>query len=139
MRFVDASVFAHAYLRPKRALTAEEIQIKEDARKIVGRLNQGESVCTSVVQLAEIANLLEDYLPREKALEIERAICFKDTIEIDLVNRMDCSQALSEAEERNIGLTDAIAFVLMERKGLTEIYSFDHDFDRVTGIKRIRK
>ena len=139
MKFIDASVFVHAYLKPKRALTPLEIQIKQDAKKIVSRLNEGERALTSVVHIAEIANILEDYLPQEEAFEIEKALCFRDTIEIEPLERLDCSQALAEAEERHIGLTDAMAHVLMKRKGVTEIYSFDSDFDRISEIKRIRK
>ncbi len=139
MRFIDASVFVHAYLKPKRALSADEIQIKEDAKKIVARVNQGERVLTSVVHLAEIANVLEDYLPREEALEIERALCFREEIEIESLASADCYQALSEAEEQGMGFTDSIASLVMKRKGLSEIYSFDHDFDHAEGIKRIRR
>lgn len=139
MIFVDASVFVHAYLKPRRALTAEEIQIKSDAKKIVSRLNEGEKVLTSIVHFSEIANLLEGNLPRKEALEIERALCFRDTIEIASVNRRDCVEGLSVAEESGIGLADAIAQVLMKRNGIDEIYSFDQDFDKVPSIKRLRK
>lgn len=97
MIFVDASVFVHAYLKPRRALTAEEIQIKSDAKKIVNRLNEGEKVLTSIVHFSEIANLLEGNLPRKEALEIERALCFRDTIEIASVEGRDCIEGLSVA------------------------------------------
>ncbi|MGI0091102.1 MAG: hypothetical protein ACREBS_05290 [Nitrososphaerales archaeon] len=73
------------------------------------------------------------------AAQIEKALCFRDTIEIEAVSRLDCSQALTEAEEQHIGFIDAIAYVLMKKKGLREIYSFYTDFDRVPEIKRIRK
>lgn len=139
MRFIDASVFVHAYLKPRRDLTSGEVQIKEDARRIVGRLNDGEAALTSSVHLGEIANIMEDYLPMKEALEIERALCIRDTIEIMAVNRPDCSEALAEAEKNQVGLTDALAVVLMRRKDITEIYSFDKDFDGILGIKRVRK
>lgn len=139
MRFIDASVFVHAYLKPRRDLTSGEVQIKEDARRIVGRLNDGEAALTSSVHLGEIANIMEDYLPMKEALEIERALCIRDTIEIMAVNRPDCFEALAEAEKNQVGLTDALAVVLMRRKDITEIYSFDKDFDGILGIKRVRK
>ena len=139
MRCIDASVFVHAYLKPKRVLSVDEIRLKQDAKKIVSRLNQGEQVLTSVVHLAEIANVLEDYLPLSEALEIERALFLRQEIEIESVDRTMCLEALFLAEERGLGFTDAIACVLMKRKCLTEIYSFDHDFDRVPGIRRIWK
>ena len=139
MRFIDTSVFVHAYLKPKRALSVEEIRLKQDAKLIVSRLNQGEQVLTSVLHLSEIANVMEDYLPRVEALEIEKALFLRQEIEIESLDRVVCSEALFLAEKQGLGFTDAVACVLMKRKGLTEIYSFDHDFDRVDGIKRIRK
>ena len=71
MRFVDASVFVHAFLKPKRKLKDHEVKIKESAKKIVKRINNGEEVGITVVQIAEIANLLESYLPLKEALKVE--------------------------------------------------------------------
>jgi predicted nucleic acid-binding protein len=139
MRYVDASVFLHAFLKPKRILTSQEIQIKEDAKKIVRRINLGERVLISVIHVGEIANVLEDYLPLQEALEIERAVCFRDSVEIETVDTLVLTQALGEAERWNIGLTDALAYVLMKTKMVNEIYSFDRDFDRLNDIKRITR
>jgi uncharacterized protein len=139
LRFVDASVFVHAYLKPKRNLTAGEIQIKEAARRIVSRLNDGEEALSSSVHIAEIASIMEDYLPLKEAQEIENALCLRDTIEVDAVSRSDCMEALAEAEQNQLGFTDALAVVLMKRRGVSEIYSFDRDFDHISEIMRIRK
>lgn len=49
MRFVDASVFVHAYLKPKRRLKPHEMKIIESAKKIVKRINDGEEVGITVV------------------------------------------------------------------------------------------
>ena len=67
-RYVDASVFVHAYIRPRRELKAHERGIKSHARAIVARINEGEDVVTSTVQVAEgirvkLAVLLEILLP----------------------------------------------------------------------------
>lgn len=139
MRFIDASVFVHAYLKPRRTLTPEEIQIKKDARNIVNRINEGEPCVTSVVHFSEIANLLEEYMPLTEAIEVERALSLRDTVRIERLERRDCLEALSEAEETKIGLSDSMAILLMKKLGISEVYSFDHDFDKVAGIKRLRK
>ena len=110
------------------------MQIKEEAKKIVSRLNAGEKAITSVVHVAEIANILEDYLPQKEAAEIEKALCMRDTIEIERVDRSDCTKAISEADKWQVGLSDAIAYVLMKEKGIREIYSFDG----ISEIRRIR-
>jgi len=137
MRFLDASVFVHAYLRPRRALSPSDQKVKEGAKRIVARVNSGEKVMTSAVHLAEVANILEDYMPAEEALAVERAILFKENISVAPVSRQECLAALEEAKDAGLGLTDALACVLMREKGLEEIYSFDRDFDGRGGLKRV--
>jgi len=137
VRFIDASVFVHAFLRPRRELQSHERAIKSKARGIVARINEGERVVTSVVHFAEIANLLEDWMPMTDALTIERGVCNRDTITIESVDRRDLVEALDIASESGIGTTDALAISLMSRAGLRELYSFDKDFDRIANVRRI--
>ena len=59
MRFVDASVFVHAFIKPKRELKPHEVKIREAAKVIVKKINEGEKVGLTVIQLAEIANIRE--------------------------------------------------------------------------------
>lgn len=138
LRFVDASVFVHAYLKPRRVLSVEEVAIKEDAKSIVTRVNTREPVTMTVIHLAEVANVLEENLPMEEAISITGAILSKENINVTEVTRQDCLVAQSEAVDAKVGLSDAIAFTVMRRSGVNEIYSFDRDFDRLQGIRRIR-
>jgi predicted nucleic acid-binding protein len=39
--------------------------------------------------------------------------------------------------ERQIGFSDAVAYITMKRNGVVEVYSFDKDFDRFREIRRI--
>jgi len=137
LRFVDASVFVHAFLKPKRELKPHEVEIKEAAKNIVRRINEGEKVGLTVVQLAEIANILERYMPLEKALQVEKFLLYAPNVEVFGVNRKTCIEALRIAEEKNVGLSDAIAYILMLQSDVEEIYSFDRDFDKLKGIKRL--
>ena len=136
MRLVDASVFVHAFLKPKRELSRHEVEIKERAKGIVRRINEGERVAITVVQLVEVANILETYMPLESALEIEEFLLTARNVRVLGVSKRDCERALSIAREKSVGLSDAIACVVMGREGIHEIYSFDRDFDRL-GVKRV--
>ncbi len=40
-------------------------------------------------------------------------------------------------EPLDVGLGDALAYTYTEERGLTEIYSFDKDFDRIGDVKRV--
>jgi len=136
LRFVDASAFVHAFLKPKRELKPHEIKIKESAKKIVKRINDGEEVGITVVQIAEIANLLESYLPLNEALKVEEFLLLAGNVRVFDVTKKDCLKALKISKERNVGLCDAIAYVIMMKNGINEIYSFDSDFDKLN-VKRV--
>lgn len=130
VRFVDASVFVHAYLRPRRELKAHERSIKARAREIVARINRGETVATSTVHFAEIANLLEAWMPLQEAQTIQRGLLQRDNVDIWSTAKGDLVEAMSVGQETDVGATDALAVILMRRNGLKGIYSFDGDFDR---------
>lgn len=138
VRFIDASVFVHAYLKPKRRLKPREVRIKEAAKRIVSKVSAGENVLTTVVHVGEISNILEDYLSLNEALNFERALCLRENVEIVEVARRDYIAALDEVESHRIGLTDALAYVAMKKNGLSELYSFDKDFDRIKDVKRFQ-
>ena len=136
MRFVDASVFVHAFLKPKRELKPHEMKIKESAKKIVKRINDGEEVGVTVVQVSEIANLLESYLPLNEALRVEKFLLLAGNVKVFDVTKRDCLKALKIVKEKDVGLCDAIAYVIMMKNGVNEIYSFDSDFDKLN-VRRV--
>jgi len=136
LRFVDASVFVHAFLKPKRELKTHEMKIKESAKKIVKRINDGEEVGVTVVQVSEIANLLESYLPLNEALRVEKFLLLAGNVKVFDVTKRDCLKALKIVKEKNVGLCDAIAYVIMMKNGVNEIYSFDSDFDKLN-VRRV--
>ncbi len=136
MKFVDASVFVHAFIKPRRELREHEIKIKEAAKNIVKRINEGEKVAISTVHVAEIANLLERYMHVDDALLIESFLLTARNMGVHDVVKRDCVSALEVAKDTKVGLSDAIAYVIMKKNGINEVYSFDHDFDRLN-VKRI--
>jgi len=136
-RYLDASVFVHAYLRPRRELKAHERAIKSHARAIVARVNEGEAVVTSTVQVAEIANILENWMSLEDAAAIQQGLCTLDSVRILATTRADLLEALALGSERGLGTSDALAVVFMKREGLREVYSFDKDYDGLPDISRV--
>jgi predicted nucleic acid-binding protein len=124
-------------MRPKRRLSESEARIKKSAKEIIGRLSGGEEVHMTVVHVVEVANILEENLPLGEALQIMGALLSKENILMTGVNREDCLAAQRAAKEGKVGLSDAIAFVAMRNSGLEEVYSFDRDFDRLDGIRRV--
>lgn len=135
--FVDASVFVYAYLKPRRKLQPNEASAKDAAKAIVKRINEGEEVAMCVVHFSEVCNILEDYLALGEALAIERGLLMRDNIIIHKVTVEDYLNALSVAEDHQVGANDALAYVVMKETGLSKVYSFDRDFDIFKDISRI--
>jgi predicted nucleic acid-binding protein len=135
--FVDANVFVYAFLKPKRKLQPHEQKIKDAAKKIVTRINEGEETVTSVVHFSEICNVLEDHLPIQEACTLEKAVLLLETIAIQDVSEEHYLKALAIAEDLQIGANDALAYVLMKEEGINRIYSFDKDFNEFKDIRTI--
>ncbi len=138
MRFVDASVFLHAYLRPVAKKLPQNIDaLKEDAKRIVKRIAEGEPVATSLVHISEIANILESRIPLEESLDILGGLLNLRNLEVLEPSRINYAASVEDARTLRIGVNDALACIVMKKEGITEIYSFDTDFDQVAGIERI--
>ena len=137
--FVDANVFVYAFLKTRRQLQPNELEIKQAAKNIVSRISKGEKVITSVVQFSEVCNVLEDHLPSKEAILLEKGLLYRENISICEVSEEDYIKAVSTAEDHKVGINDALAYVLMKVKAIQAIYSFDKDFDVFTDIHRIIK
>ena len=134
--YVDANMFIYAFLKTKRTLQPHEVKIKDGAKKIVSRINEGEKVVTSVVHFSEVCNILDDYLPIEEALLVEKGLLFRENILICEVSKDDYLKAISVTEDQSVGVNDALAYVLMKKMAIQTVYSFDKDFDTFADIRR---
>lgn len=139
MRFIDASVFLYAYLRPKRSIPANISEMKRNAKGILERVNNGEKVATSLVHVSEVANILESVVPLEQSNKIVRDIASTQSIVIYEPHVPDYLAAVDIALEKTVGLNDALAYLMMKNEGIDEIYSFDSHFHNFHDIKRITR
>jgi predicted nucleic acid-binding protein len=87
VRFLDSSVFLHAYLKPRRPLTAREETVKAAAQEILRRVEGGERVSTTVVHLSEIANVLESRVGLRGSLGFLARLLSLENVEILPVSR----------------------------------------------------
>ena len=134
MRFIDTNVFLYAILKPRRRLTEKELEIKEKARKIVSRVNNGERVLTTVVHISEIANILEDIIGVLNAAIFLRDIFAKKNILIVSVDPKDYLESIFLALEKDVSVNDALAYVIMKKAGIKEIYTFDKHFEKLNVV-----
>ena len=133
---MDANVLIYAYTKPKRELTEDEKKIKKKAKEIVGRVNKGERVFTTLIHLSEVVNILEKAAPIAAISKLLRGILSMDNVKVLDVSREDYLAAADVAPTQGIGVNDALAVIKMRGAGLSEIYSFDKHFDVIEGIAR---
>ena len=137
--YVDANVFVYAFLKTKRQLQPKELEIKQAAKNIVARISKGEKVITSVVHFSEVCNVLDDHLQSEEAILLEKGLLYRENISICEVTQEDYIKAAVISEDHDVGINDALAYVLMKEQAVQAIYSFDKDLDAFTDIQRVIK
>ncbi len=136
MKFLDSSVFLHAYLRPRRKLKPREEELKKRAKKIIERIDSSEEdVLTTVIHVSEIVNMIESWLGLKESLSILARFLSLRNISIVGVSESDYEEALTISIHYNISVNDAIAYLKMKENNINEIYTFDKHFKNLPGIK----
>ncbi|MFH0713220.1 MAG: type II toxin-antitoxin system VapC family toxin [Candidatus Micrarchaeota archaeon] len=139
MRFVDSNILIYALLKSQRELTSEVRAIKSSAQNILARVEKGEKVITSVVHLSEFVNVLERHISARQQRATLESILSNKNIEIVSVTRESYDLAIELARNSELGINDALAVVIMQQREVSEIYSFDKDYDLVSGVIRLTK
>lgn len=131
MRFVDSNVFIYAILKPKRKLTKQEEELKDKAKRIYQRIIEKEEVVISVVHLSEIANILEDAANLTYSINFIEEVYKTRNIHVEGVTEEEYLSASLEAKNNNVSINDMLAYLIMSRKGIKEIFSFDKHFNNL--------
>jgi len=137
LRFVDSNVFLHTFLTPRRTLTREEQRVKDEAKIIVKKIEEGEEVATSTVHISEVVNVIETGLSLQKSLSFLAWVITSENIKIYPVAVEDYESAMPLAKDNNISANDALAYLSMKNHELREIYTFDRHFDQLKDIIRL--
>jgi predicted nucleic acid-binding protein len=138
MRFLDANVFIYAYYKTKRELTEEQRIMKEKAKEIIRRINDGEEdVVTTVVHLSEVCNILKRAMKLHDLQTFLIGLYSMDNVKIVDVSKDMYLTAIGLMDEFKLDPNDCLAVLVMEREGINEIYTFDKGFDNVGWIKRL--
>jgi predicted nucleic acid-binding protein len=131
MRFIDANVFIYAVLKPKRGLNERVKELKTASKEIFKKVNEGEKVITTVVHLSEVANVLEDATNLSFAISFLKDILLKKNVIVERVSDKDYMECVLMAEEKRVSINDALAYLLMKRRRIEHIYTFDKHFQNL--------
>jgi uncharacterized protein len=138
LRFVDASVFLYAYLKPKKRIPVDIEVLKKNARNIVRRIENGEEeVTTTLIHISEIANILASRTNIVTTADIISGLLDLSNLDIVEPSKSMYETSLESSRSYNVGINDALAYIVMKREDISDVYSFDGDFDNFKDVKRI--
>lgn len=125
MRFIDANIILRYLLDEPGAKEAEKL------------FKSGEKLYLSDIIYAEIVWTLSSFYKWKKAKVI--AILEEFIINRNIVaDKKLLYTALSIYRKHNIDYVDAFLVALMRKNKQKELYSFDKDFDKIPGVKRLK-
>jgi len=129
--FVDTNIFL-------RYLTADDT-VKYEKCKELFRLavDQKISLLTSETVIAELIWTLRSFYRVQKDEVIAKISIIVNTPNLTIPNSSIIAEALVIYGRRNIDYIDAYNAVFMKHHNTSEVYSYDSDFDMITGLKRI--
>lgn len=140
MRFLDATIFVYAYYKPRRELTERERLMKDEAKRIVKGISEGEvEVLTTVVHMSEAVNILKHGMPLEHLVKVILGLFMLDYVKILGVDKDLYFAAAELGGDLKLDPNDALAVEVMRLGGIDEVYSFDEDFEKVEEITRLPK
>ena len=131
MRFIDTNLFLRYFTRDE----------EEKAQKVLALLKRveknEEKATTSPLVIFETIFTLESFykVPKKEIKELMLPIL--NLRGLKLPDKGIYQQALDAYVKKNISFTDAFNATFCLKKGIKEIYSYDEDFDKMEGIKRI--
>ncbi len=130
-RFLDTNILL-------RYFTRDDEEKAEKALALLRRVESGEErVETSVPVVFETVFTLQRYyrVPKTHIRELLRPIVRMRGLRLPYKNC--CLDALELFVESNVSFADAFSAAYMKSRGVTEVYSWDTDFDRFEGITRV--
>ena len=129
MQFVDTNVFI-------RFLTGDDPVKAQRCKELLERANRGEvALITSESVIAEIVFILSSKrLYNQSRSDIRARLYPIISIQgLKLAHRRMYLRALDIYEQNNLDFEDALTVAQMERQGLSQLYSYDEEFDKVEG------
>lgn len=129
MIYIDSSFFI-------ALMNEKDVKKHERANELFPQLDKEDKI-TSVFMLSETITYLNSRIDTKKVKDFYEIIL--DTVKIYYPNPLEVDESMGCVIKYNVSASfaDCYAAYIMNKLGITEIYSFDSDFDNMDGIIRI--
>jgi len=129
--FVDTNIFL-------RYLTGDDTEKFERCKNLFKKaLKRKIRLMTSHMVVAELIWTLQSFYKVPKSEVIDKIFLIVNTPEINIPDRDIISEALLLYSRKNIDYIDAYNAVFMKYHKVSDIYSYDSDFDSIDWLNRI--
>lgn len=131
MRFLDTNFLL-------RYFTNDDEEKARAVLELLKRVEKNkEKIITSPLVMFETIFTLQSYygLSREEIRDLLLPVVNLRGLKLDLKDVFE--KALEAYPKRKASFADIFNYYFMLKQGINEIYSFDKDFDKMEGIKRI--
>ncbi|MEC4686611.1 MAG: PIN domain-containing protein [Nitrospirota bacterium] len=129
-KFIDTNIFL-------RYLTRDDPSKYDKCNSLFKKAIEGKiALVTSGMVIAELVWTLSSYYRVPKADVIEKISIIVSTESLYIPDRDIIADALVLYSRKNIDYIDAYNAIFMKNHGVSEIYSYDEDFNAIKGIKR---
>ena len=130
MRFLDANIFIYAYYKPRKELSEKARWMKEESKKILKKINDGEEIVTTVVHLSEVNNFLKKSMDMATLQNLFLELYSLENFKIFDVRAENYLAAIAMMAETGLDANDCLALKVMREMDIKEMYSFDRGFER---------
>ena len=131
MKFLDTNILL-------RYLTGDDARKARACEALFERTERGqEALYTTVLVMAEVVWILMGKYRHSKASVVEAVRRLLNTRHLHTDEPDVLLMALQLFERHPIDFIDAYHGAIMLARGLTMVYSYDADFDRLPGIQRV--
>jgi predicted nucleic acid-binding protein len=129
MQLVDANIFIRYLTRDDSVKAAACYRLLEQAKNNQVALTTSEAVIAEVVFVLSSKRLYH-LSPQDVRIRLYPVLSLPG---LKLTHRRQILRALDLFSSNQIDFEDALSVAMMERQGISEIYSYDEDFDRIHG------
>lgn len=129
--FIDANVIL-------RFLTNDPPEMADRAAAVFAAAQEGSLLLrVDEIVVAETVWVLQSFYkyPHEEIAQTLSEFLANDGIDAD--DKPGLLAALALYREKNVDFADALLAVHARQQGIAEVFSFDHHFDRLPGIRRL--
>jgi len=130
-KFLDTNILL-------RYFTKDDEKKAYDVLKLLKRIDKNEEkVITTPLVIFEVIFILQRYyqLPREEIKELLVPVLNLRGLKLPFKSVFE--KALEMYPQVNISFPDIFNYCFMVEEGIKEIYSYDEDFNKLEGIKRL--